>query len=896
MFRQKSRQFAFHLVAFAMFFDAAGAAAQPGFPREKFIRARTPVATRYIVRLKDDAVATADAAPTLASRHAAIVLQSFRSLRAFVAQMTDADARALALEPSVEYVEEDGVVEIAATQAGPVWGLDRIDQRTLPLNASYAYAYDGAGVHVYVIDSGIRTTHSEFGGRAAVAFDVIGDGQNGNDCNGHGTHVAGTIGGATYGVAKGVMLHAVRVLNCSGSGTVSGAIDGVDWVTTNRVKPAVANMSIHAGLSPSLDDAIAQSVSTGVTYVVAAGNDNLDACQGSPARAPSAITVGAVDSNDQRAGFSNFGTCVDLFAPGVSVTSAYNSGDTAVTVMSGTSMASPHVAGAAALYLSANNAAAPAAVALALTSTATSGVVVDPGAGSPNLLLYTGAIAANADQTPPTVVVTSPGAGATVAGIVTLTAQATDNVGVARVQFEVDQAIVGTDTAAPYSVAWNSSTRGNGSHTLVARAFDTSGNEAASSAVPFTVSSLPPSTAITAPAGGATVSGSVTIAATATASAGVTRVEFFDGATLIATDTTSPYSIAWDTARVVNGAHALTSRVTDALGASATSTVVSVTVQNAVSTPTELIVSGGFEPTVTRWTATGAAHFSTGGVQHTGIGYAYLGKANAVTATLSQQISIPAGTNPSLSFWLNITTPEPSTTVAPDKMFVEVLSSTGTVLATLATYSNLNHTDTGAYVLKSGFALGAYAGKTIRLQFRATTDAVNPTAFRIDDVSVSVAPPPPASELIASGGFEPTVTGWTVSGAAHLSTGGVQHTGIGYGYLGKADSITGALAQQISVPAGRTPSLSFWLNVTSPDPSTTVASDKMFVEVRSTGGALLATLATFSNLDKAATGAYVLKGGFALGAYAGQTIRIQFRATTDAVNPTAFRIDDVSVK
>jgi hypothetical protein len=282
-------------------------------------------------------------------------------------------------------------------------------------------------------------------------------------------------------------------------------------------------------------------------------------------------------------------------------------------------------------------------------------------------------------------------------------------------------------------------------------------------------------------------------------------------------------------------------------------------------------------------------------VQHTGVGYAYLAKADAVTATLSQQITIPAGTNPSLAFWLNITTAEPSMTVASDTMVVEVLSSAGTLLNTLATYSNLNHTDTGVYVLKSGFALGAYAGSTIRLQFRAATDAVNPTAFRIDDVSVSVPPSRPTSELLASGGFEPAVTGWTVSGAAHLSTGGVQHTGVGYAYLAKADAVTATLSQQISIPADRSPSLSFWVNVTSLD-SSTVASDKMFVEVRSTAGALLATLATFSNLDRSASGAYELSGGFGLGAYAGQTIRIQFRATTDAVNATAFRIDDVSVK
>jgi DNA gyrase inhibitor GyrI len=327
---------------------------------------------------------------------------------------------------------------------------------------------------------------------------------------------------------------------------------------------------------------------------------------------------------------------------------------------------------------------------------------------------------------------------------------------------------------------------------------------------------------------------------------------------------------------------------------------VSITVSNSTNpnTPIELILSGGFEPTVSGWAKTGAAFFSTGGVQHTGVGYSYLAKANSVTGTLSQTIAIPTGTNPSLSFWLNVTSSEPSTTVASDTLSVEVLNSTGVLLQTLATYSNLNTGPPGAYALKGGFSLGAFAGQRVRLQFRAVTNAVNVTAFRIDDVSVTAAAPspPPARELIVSGGFEPTVGGWTKTGAAFFSTGGVQHSGVGYGYLAKANSVTGALSQAISVPTGTRPSLSFWLNVTSDEPSTTVASDKMFVEVLNATGVVVSTLATYSNLDKGAVGAYVLKSALSLAPYAGQAVRLRFRAATDAVNATAFRIDDVSVK
>jgi subtilisin family serine protease len=240
-----------------------------------------------------------------------------------------------------------------------------------------------------VIDSGIRATHADFGGRVVAGFDAFADGQNGNDCYGHGTHVAGTIGSSTYGVAKNVTLHSVRVLNCSGSGTISGIVAGIDWVTGNHIKPAVANISVSAaGGSTSLDAAIDKSVAAGVTFVVAAANNAADACGYSPARVPNAITVGAIGNNDERANFSNFGSCVDIFAPGLGIVSLSNADDSSVATKSGTSMASPHVAGAAALFLETNQMASPAMVADALTTSATAGAITNAGTGSPNRLLY----------------------------------------------------------------------------------------------------------------------------------------------------------------------------------------------------------------------------------------------------------------------------------------------------------------------------------------------------------------------------------------------------------------------------------------------------------------------------------------------------------------------------
>ncbi|MFD0143129.1 MULTISPECIES: S8 family peptidase [unclassified Streptomyces] len=340
----------------------------------------------WIVVLKDGSTRAADLGVTPKHEYRSV-------LKGFSATMSQARAAALASDPRVAYVEQNATVHMAETQPGATWGLDRIDQRDLPLSTTYTYNTQASNVTAYIIDTGIRTSHSEFGGRARVGTDTVGGGQNGQDCQGHGTHVAGTVGGAKYGVAKGAKLVAVRVLDCNGSGTTAGVIAGVDWVTANAVKPAVANMSLGGGANTSLDDAVKRSIASGVTYAVAAGNGNFlglpaRACNYSPARVPEAITVGATDSADKRASFSNYGTCVDLFAPGVSITSAWKDNDTATNTISGTSMATPHTAGVAALYLSANPAATPAQVSTALVNNATSGKVQNPLSGSPNKLLH----------------------------------------------------------------------------------------------------------------------------------------------------------------------------------------------------------------------------------------------------------------------------------------------------------------------------------------------------------------------------------------------------------------------------------------------------------------------------------------------------------------------------
>lgn len=347
------------------------------------------VAGEYVVMLKPGStVATLKEAKNDARSEGGTITESFRTLKGYAAELNAEELESVRQDPDVAFVQENGTVSIAESQPGATWGIDRIDQTSLPLSGTYDYTSTGAGVTAYVIDTGINSSHSEYAGRLGSGYDAVGDGNGTEDCNGHGTHVAGTVGGTTYGVAKDVSLVAVRVLDCAGSGTFAGVIDGMDWVASQG-GPAVANMSLGGGADSAIDAAVDRMVGAGVTTVVAAGNESSDACGSSPAGAPAAITVAASTINDELAYFSNFGSCVDIIAPGEDITSAWIGGSDATDTISGTSMASPHVAGAAALYLEQNPGSSPADVASGLTGAATSGAIADP-AGSPNLLLFTG--------------------------------------------------------------------------------------------------------------------------------------------------------------------------------------------------------------------------------------------------------------------------------------------------------------------------------------------------------------------------------------------------------------------------------------------------------------------------------------------------------------------------
>ncbi len=360
-----------------------------------------PIPERYVVVFKDTVANPPNKAVNLMrGSHGELHFTYSHAIKGFAATIPAAAYQAIRMNPNVDYIEQDFTVSLRATQDNATWGLDRIDQRFLPLDGKYRHEFTGADTYAFIIDTGIRADHAEFAGRVEAGFTAIAEGGT-DDCNGHGTHVAGTVGGTVYGVAKEVTLIPVRVLDCNGSGTLSGVIAGVDWVAGQSGKrPAVANMSLGGGASSSLDGAVANAHDAGVTMVVAAGNDNADACSYSPAREPSAITVGSTTSADERSGFSNYGSCVNVFAPGSRITSAYHTGTSATAVMSGTSMASPHVAGVAALLLEQAPAASPDEVRAAILDSATQDIVTASLSAANDLLYSLVSLAAAAPSEP----------------------------------------------------------------------------------------------------------------------------------------------------------------------------------------------------------------------------------------------------------------------------------------------------------------------------------------------------------------------------------------------------------------------------------------------------------------------------------------------------------------
>lgn len=385
--------------------SALPAAAEPA-PEGVIQNAGAPgsVPGSYIVTLDESAAdADSEAGKELAAEYGAKIKKTYSAaLNGYAVELSEKQAKKFAADPAVESVVQNRVFTVSGTQPNPPsWGLDRIDQKSLPLNQSYTYPDSaGEGVTAYILDTGVRITHSDFGGRASYGYDAIDNDNTAQDGHGHGTHVAGTVAGSAHGVAKKARIVGVRVLNNQGSGTTAQVVAGIDWVTQNAVKPAVANMSLGGGVDSALDAAVRNSIASGVTYAIAAGNDGANASNTSPARVTEAITVGSTTSSDARSSFSNYGSVLDVFAPGSSITSSWNTSDSATNTISGTSMATPHVAGAAALYLAQNRAATPAQVSTALTTAATSGAVGNPGSGSPNRLLYVGT--GGTDPEPPT--------------------------------------------------------------------------------------------------------------------------------------------------------------------------------------------------------------------------------------------------------------------------------------------------------------------------------------------------------------------------------------------------------------------------------------------------------------------------------------------------------------
>ncbi len=750
--------------------------ASVGHANELFLPAK-PIEGQYIVVLHETQVRFGDSSDarlpdvlsTAVDMSAGYGLKYVRHyervLPGFVVQADPGKIDRLLTDPRIDYIEQDGLVYAIATQNGATWGLDRVDQRSLPLSTTYTYDTTASNVHAYIVDTGVLGSHAEFAGRMSNGFTAISDANGTNDCNGHGTHVAGTVAGTTYGVAKGAIVHPVRVLGCNGSGTNSGVIAGMDWVAQNRVQPAVANMSLGGGASQATDDAINRMHNAGVTVVVAAGNDNQNACNYSPARAPNAITVGSTTSSDGRSSFSNFGTCVDIFAPGSSITSAWHTGTTATNTISGTSMASPHVAGVAALYLAANPSATPAQVATALINNATLNLVTNAGTGSPNRLLHSlfggpvnspptanfsfttsgltasftdgssdsdGTIASRSwnfgDSTTSTA--TNPSKTYSAAGTYTVTLTVTDN--------------GGATNSTQRSVTVTSGGGGGGGSAL------SNGVAVAGSTASTTANSDFDEYTVTIPSGASNLS-----ITTSGATGDLDLYTRFGAAPTLSTYDCRPYSGSGnETCTVASpSAGVYYVRVYGYQTGTVNYNITASWSTGGGGSVIERLANGNFDTITTStntapdgtWRRTAATGISFNTLlagqtnAHSGGSYAYLGVNNSAGQTVeSGSATIPAGaTQATLSFHASIVTGETTTSTVYDRLQVQLVdANTNAVITTLVTLSNLNRTTSASTYVQRSYNVAAYRGRNVKLRLVASTDASLTTTFRVDTVSL----------------------------------------------------------------------------------------------------------------------------------------------------------------
>ena len=608
----------------AWLWSTAGAVVSAQQPNTKFhTTGGRRIPNQYIVMLRDDAgpVAgqasrqdvqsfVATTADDLAIRHRGQRQRVFSAVfKGFSVRMTEADAKRLSEEPEVALVAEDGETSGAGTQFNPPnWGLDRIDQRRGPLDTAYNYSADGTGVNIYIVDTGLFLAHPEFEGRALPGYDTVQDGTPlDQDCYGHGTHVAGIAASHTYGVAKRATLHSVRALDCNNQGAWSWYVEALDWIIAHHVKPAIINASITGGANTVANDAIRRVVAAGVAFVGAAGNSGGDACGWTPGNEPASITVGNVDSGDTRAASSNYGPCVDIYAPGEGIMSIWPY-EPFAGLLWGTSMATPHVTGTAALYLQRHPQASPADVRRELLRGATPGVVTGVN-GGPNFLLFSRYMG---DIVAPSITWATPAAGATVGGVVTLSAMAQDDAVFDYVRFDVGQKELGRDSTVPFQLTWDTRAVANGTYTLRGTAVDLAGNSRSVS-IAVTVANgtdtIPPTASLTFPVNGSVVGGTVTLTASASDNVAVNRVEFMRNGSVVATDATSPYSASWNTTTVPDGEYTLAVRAVDASNQTTTSAPVAVRVLNR---PMGALPSGWSAADVGVVGAVGAAGYGAG--------------------------------------------------------------------------------------------------------------------------------------------------------------------------------------------------------------------------------------------------------------------------------------------